>query len=222
LDRILLFVSILLILIGLGGLLIKFTLGCDSTPGAFCILSASARQSMHIVSTQASFHDIEGVSGYMLLFGMLLLPMGLFKDGPPILGPAGKAFTMVMVLIVASLGLALFLIATASGPTVPGQCTSGLKVGTIVTILPGSANNPNAVVTFSPKIVNVTVGTTIEWYNNDSTHTVTSQAGDAVQFDSGIFNKGDTFCWTFNSAGTFPYFCKIHSWMHGTVVVKSA
>jgi hypothetical protein len=220
LDRVVLFVSIVLILIGIAGLIVKFTLGCDTSPGAFCIFSAQQRAAMHIVPTVASFHDIEGVSGYMLLFGFLLLPMGLFKDGPPILGAAGKAFAMIMVIVVASLGLTILFIATASAA--PIGCSS-LTIGKAVSILPGSGSNLSLVITFSPKNITITSGTTVEWVNNDSTtHTVTSLSGAPASFDSGGFAPGATFCYTFSNLGTFPYHCTIHPWMRGFVIVKAA
>lgn len=71
---------------------------------------------------------------------------------------------------------------------------------------------------FSPATIDVTVGTTVIWMNNDSTeHTVTS---DTEVFNSGGMRRDATFSYTFNTAGTFTYYCAIHSYMKGTVVVK--
>ena len=64
----------------------------------------------------------------------------------------------------------------------------------------------------------VTVGTTIEWTNNDPMpHTVTSIT---KSFDSGLINPGKTWRYTFTKAGTFNFFCTPHPFMKGTVVVK--
>ena len=71
---------------------------------------------------------------------------------------------------------------------------------------------------FQPAALEVAVGTTVTWTNQDTTgHTVTA---DDASFDSGTVNGGATFSQVFNTAGTFAYHCKIHSSMHGTITVK--
>ncbi|SNQ61792.1 Putative blue (Type 1) copper domain protein (fragment) [Candidatus Methanoperedens nitroreducens] len=48
-------------------------------------------------------------------------------------------------------------------------------------------------------------------------HTVTSTSG---IFDSGSIGNGQTFSYTFNTAGTFEYSCIVHpSMQHGKVIV---
>lgn len=42
------------------------------------------------------------------------------------------------------------------------------------------------------------------------------------QFDSGIIQPGKTFEFTFSNAGAYNYFCTIHPWMIGQVIVGSA
>jgi len=54
-------------------------------------------------------------------------------------------------------------------------------------------------------------------------HTVTSgnpSVGIDGLFDSGVLMSGDTFEFTFNDAGTFDYFCIVHHWMTGTIIVN--
>jgi plastocyanin len=71
---------------------------------------------------------------------------------------------------------------------------------------------------FSPDTLNVPVGTTVIWENSDSgAHTSTSE--DEV-WDSGTLESGGEFSFTFEEAGTFSYFCKIHPSMNGSVVVE--
>jgi len=75
---------------------------------------------------------------------------------------------------------------------------------------------------FEAKTMTVTVGTTVLWENGgDLPHTVTS---DDDIFDSGNMEPGDTFEFTFDEAGEFPYYCVYHGapggvGMAGTVVV---
>lgn len=77
---------------------------------------------------------------------------------------------------------------------------------------------------FGPKSITVSTGTTIKWTNKDNTlHTVTSGTPGSPNgtFDSGNLGNGATFSYTFNTKGTFPYYCKLHQdTMTGTVVVQ--
>ncbi|QZL09360.1 cupredoxin family copper-binding protein (plasmid) [Streptomyces sp. BHT-5-2] len=70
---------------------------------------------------------------------------------------------------------------------------------------------------FSPSTLTVSKGTTVTWINEDrAPHTVTGAGG----LNSPVLRGGDSYSFTFNSAGTFNYGCDIHQFMHGTVVVK--
>ena len=77
---------------------------------------------------------------------------------------------------------------------------------------------------YLPYEVNVAVGATVTWNNDDvAVHTVTSgnpSSGLDELFDSSIFVSGDSFEFTFNDAGTFDYFCMVHPWMVGIVNVS--
>ncbi len=56
---------------------------------------------------------------------------------------------------------------------------------------------------FVESTVEIPVGTTVTWTNNDATpHTVTSTDG---VFDSGGLDSGETFSFTFDSPGEFAY-----------------
>jgi hypothetical protein len=73
----------------------------------------------------------------------------------------------------------------------------------------------------------VTPGTTVTWKNTDTTtHTVCSgkvtddTCGTVFEDDS--LKKGQTFQFTFANAGTFDYFCSVHPWMTGQVIVAAS
>jgi plastocyanin/LysM repeat protein len=80
---------------------------------------------------------------------------------------------------------------------------------------------------FNPSTITVRVGQQVVWVNNDSVpHTTTSGScpggtcTPAPGWDSGTLNPGQSFAFTFTTAGTFTYFCRIHgAAMQGTVVV---
>lgn len=79
---------------------------------------------------------------------------------------------------------------------------------------------------YIPAEVTTDVGSEVVWTNDDSaSHTVTSgdpKNGPDGIFDSGLFLAGSTFSHTFEEAGEFPYFCQVHPWMAGTVIVEEA
>lgn len=71
---------------------------------------------------------------------------------------------------------------------------------------------------FKPNSITIPIGTTVTWTNEDAaTHTITSEEN---IFDSGNIRNGGTYSYTFNEAGTFKYYCKIHPTMRATVVVE--
>ncbi|MFC1920774.1 cupredoxin family copper-binding protein [Chloroflexota bacterium] len=71
---------------------------------------------------------------------------------------------------------------------------------------------------FNPAVLNVPVGTTVVWYNNDSvTHTITARDN---LFDSGNLDPGDTFRYTFEQSGELEYYCKIHPSIVGEITIE--
>jgi plastocyanin len=72
---------------------------------------------------------------------------------------------------------------------------------------------------FAPANITVKKGTTVTWTNNDTTtHTVTENDGHPGP-DSGPVQPGQTYNFTYDTAGTFKYHCAIHPNMVGTVTV---
>ena len=107
-------------------------------------------------------------------------------------------------------------------------------------IIPTGASNPHfdteAQFWYSPSVLTIHVGDTVTWINSDKEiHTVTSgtgiNRGDIAQaksqgipdgyFDSGPFKPGNSWSFIFEKPGTFYYFCTIHPWMVGVVVVSN-
>jgi len=67
-------------------------------------------------------------------------------------------------------------------------------------------------------------GDTVVWKNLDSeTHTVVSGNSPTPNgvFDSGSIVAGQEYSRLFDSAGNFSYFCQIHPWMEGFVIVQN-
>jgi plastocyanin len=68
---------------------------------------------------------------------------------------------------------------------------------------------------FKPSNLTVRKGATVEWTNNDTTvHNIKAAA-----FNSPDLEKGETFEFTFITAGTYDYSCGIHPTMKGKIIV---
>jgi plastocyanin len=72
---------------------------------------------------------------------------------------------------------------------------------------------------YDPTTLNVAVGSTVTWVNNGATAvTVTSPDG---LFDSESIAPGGSFSYTFDTPGTYRYFCVPFPHMKGVIVVTS-
>jgi plastocyanin len=73
---------------------------------------------------------------------------------------------------------------------------------------------------FSPGSTTIHVGDTVTWTNTGKqAHSATA---DNHSFDTGLLRTGQSGSHTFNTPGTFTYFCIVHPYMHGTIVVLAA
>jgi plastocyanin len=97
------------------------------------------------------------------------------------------------------------------------------QTSTSISIVPGSSA-PNSPKFYDPSPANVAVGTTVTWTNNDATLHIAvsgkSSSGPSGVFESPILAKGKTFEHTFDTAGTFDYYCTLHRFMIAQIVVK--
>jgi len=117
------------------------------------------------------------------------------------------------------LAVALVVASVACGADEPASVAT--------TAAPGTAVAPNSVSIvnyhFQPDDLSVAVGTTVTWTNTDAfAHTATATDG---SFDSDNLDTDDatpappSYSYTFQTAGTFTYYCNIHNYMTGTVTV---
>lgn len=71
---------------------------------------------------------------------------------------------------------------------------------------------------YSPETITVKVSTTVTWTNNDEArHNVVSD--DDGELDGPLIAKGETWSYTFDKAGEYPYHCAPHPYMKGKVIV---
>jgi len=77
----------------------------------------------------------------------------------------------------------------------------------------------NGVYAFEPVTLSIKVGTQVVWVNDTpTTHTVTSDTG---VFEIDNLAAKQTFKFLFSKPGTYPYYCNFHTYMTGTIIVKS-
>lgn len=101
-----------------------------------------------------------------------------------------------------------------------GEDTASTTGSTDAAAAPGAIAVDISGFAFNPATLNVKVGDTVTWTNNDSTaHTVT-QKPSGSGFQSGTLPPGQSFSFTFDTAGTYDYYCEFHASMSGQVVVS--
>ncbi|MDH5658046.1 MAG: PEFG-CTERM sorting domain-containing protein [Nitrosopumilus sp.] len=98
-----------------------------------------------------------------------------------------------------------------------------------VTILPASGSGaPGCEATpdgcYIPSTATVDVGGKVIMSNTDTAaHTFTAgtpEGGPSGEFDTGLLMAANSFEWTPTAAGEVPYFCMVHPWMKGLIIVQ--
>ena len=76
---------------------------------------------------------------------------------------------------------------------------------------------------YIPSEITVNLGDTVTWLNDDTAaHTVTSgtiDGGPDGRFDSSLMMPDQSYSFTFEAAGDYDYYCIVHPWMVGKVIV---
>jgi len=103
--------------------------------------------------------------------------------------------------------VAIIVPVLASYPTVGSAATINVSVG------------PNGNLVFMPSSVTIHQGDQVKWTWGSDGHSTTSGSPGMPNgiWDSGVINSGSTFTHTFNSVGTFPYYCTVHGGCCGMV-----
>ena len=128
------------------------------------------------------------------------------------------AISSIFVLFALVVGI------TATAPTAfADHATASVSIASGSSV-PGCEETKECYV---PYTVTIDPGGEVTWSNDDSAaHTVTSgtaKDGPDGNFDSSLFMAGTTFSVdTLDEEGTYPYFCMVHPWMTGEVIVEAA
>jgi len=103
----------------------------------------------------------------------------------------------------------------------PGRVLAGHEMAPTPTIQVAQAADTQITIdnfVFSPATLTVATGTTVTWTNQDDmVHTVTAESR---LFASKGLETGDTYSYTFTTAGTYAYYCALHPKMTATIIVK--
>ena len=81
---------------------------------------------------------------------------------------------------------------------------------------------------YAPSVLTIKSGTVVTMTNTDETgvHTFTSGTVDGQTpisdgiFDSNILMVGDSYERKFSQKGTYDYYCTLHTWMTGQIIVE--
>lgn len=78
---------------------------------------------------------------------------------------------------------------------------------------------------FAPNDLTINVGDTVRWtwafsFHSTTSTTVQNGCNPSGLWDSGVKNQGDTFDFTFDSVGNFPYKCTPHCSMGMTAIIR--
>ena len=93
-------------------------------------------------------------------------------------------------------------------------------------IMPTKVSRPGCEETdrcYIPSLIVIEKGKQVTWVNEDSAfHSITSGFYDTPTdlFDSGHLDPFESYTLTFDETGTYDYFCTLHPWMKGQVIVE--
>ena len=111
-------------------------------------------------------------------------------------------------------------------PTIPSGGHSEVTIGAVE----DSGFSQSCVETgcYTPNVATVNYGGVVTMTNTDPTgvHTFTSGTVNGFTpspdgtFDTGVLLSGDSFAWTPTVPGEYPYYCMLHAWQVGTIIVN--
>ena len=121
----------------------------------------------------------------------------------------------------------LFAIVAGIGATTPAAFADHTEI-TIEPVagsgVPGCEDEPEGC--WSPNTATVDVGEVVIFSNTDNAaHTWTAGSpsdGPSDEFESSLLIAGNSYEWIPDTVGEFPYFCMVHPWMQGLIIVQEA
>jgi plastocyanin len=127
------------------------------------------------------------------------------------------AITITIILII---GLALSNSSSETNSEEPQLIIKG------DVIMPTKVSRPGCEETdrcYIPSVIRIDSGQQVTWINEDSAfHSVTSGSYESPTdlFDSGHLDPFESYTLDFDESGKYDYFCTLHPWMKGQVIVE--
>jgi plastocyanin len=138
-------------------------------------------------------------------------------------GPQQQPFPILPVIIVAGAAVALALVAVVAMAAMMAS-HDGMMGGSRSALPKPTVLDETAVTVdirdfdYEPRSISIPAGTEVTWTNRDSApHTATDED---ETWDTGTLKKGGAGSVTFDSPGEYPYYCTLHPYMTGLVVVR--
>lgn len=110
------------------------------------------------------------------------------------------------------------IVTPEAAPSNPlGGARGGVEVPSGIIVEPVTAEVTISNFSFTPAELRIVRGTTVTWTNED---TVRHNAVSEGNFLSPLLAKGESWSYTFTTAGTYDYRCTPHPFMRGKIVVE--
>lgn len=139
-----------------------------------------------------------------------------------------KIFKIIVIFVL--LGIAIYYVMSRrssdnAGTVAPSSNTTNtVAPAAPITSTTGTSEVQRVAVeiknfSFNPGALTIKAGTQVIWTNNDSApHTITSDSGSLL--NSQTISSGQSFSFTFTTAGEADYHCNIHPGMKGKIIVQ--
>ena len=137
----------------------------------------------------------------------------------------GKKRIVIILIIVIIIGISLGIVILSQN-TIVQDVDDQKTVLKGDVIMPTKVSRPGCEKTdscYTPSKIVIKQGNSVTWVNEDvAFHSVTSGYYDEPSeiFDSGYLDPEESFTFIFENIGIYDYFCTLHPWMKGQVIVE--
>jgi len=134
-----------------------------------------------------------------------------------------KKITLVAILLVLVFVIIGIVLSNSSIETISEDSEPIVKADVI---MPTKVSRPGCEKIdrcYIPSVITIQSGQQVTWVNEDSAfHSVTSgfYGSPTELFDSGHLDPFESYTVDFDDTGIFDYFCTLHPWMKGQVIVE--
>ena len=124
---------------------------------------------------------------------------------------------VVLLLLLSS----LLVVACGGGETTTSAAVTDTTAATSSTSGQGQPEGAQVVISdykYEPADITIKAGESVTWTNEDSVQH--NAAADENAFEGPLLSKGESYTFTFDAPGIYPYHCTPHPFMKATVTVE--